>query len=476
MNTPHSDRGVSMIQAALLLPLLLMLLIAVVDLGRLGVARIVLELAAREGVATAALLPVDGDVSTRGCATASGGCAVFVTALTRINETAMTRASLIAGEPGSGASIELIPAHHYAPETYTGFDWQQAGIPPVHLNLGFLRPGEVVTFADGEQLNHSERPHGPSAGTGWPAPGEEMRAWLLISPLEVTMRARVRFFTPLLPTLTISTRAAAFFADRSASVPAAPVSCGDGVCGAGEECAECPGDCGTCAIAGCGNGVVEGSEQCESALDCTGGGTTPTGLTWSCTPPGTPAECTCAQSPAPPPPTPAPVCGDNFRHPNEQCDGTDDQSCALFCPAGSHQMHCGSDCTCDCHFCGDGAVDGPEQCERADECVARFGPPPPGHTYLCTSCACQTIPIPGGGPIGGGGGGTTPGGSGTHETGVGEGCGIRTYAGGQGAFCGGECPAEYTCQWREVGQLCHCAPSGGSSSEDREYSESLSRS
>lgn len=41
-----------------------------------------------------------------------------------------------------------------------------------------------------------------------------------------------------------------------------PASCPDGVCGAGEDCGNCPQDC---ACDDCGNGIIDGSEECDTA-------------------------------------------------------------------------------------------------------------------------------------------------------------------------------------------------------------------
>jgi hypothetical protein len=46
-----------------------------------------------------------------------------------------------------------------------------------------------------------------------------------------------------------------------------PVSCGDGICSAAEDCSSCSADCGACAS--CGNGTCEWGEDCAScASDC----------------------------------------------------------------------------------------------------------------------------------------------------------------------------------------------------------------
>jgi hypothetical protein len=95
-----------------------------------------------------------------------------------------------------------------------------------------------------------------------------------------------------------------------------PTVCGNGACDVGEDCGNCPGDCGTCGS--CGDGVCSASECQSCANDC--GGALDAG--------------TCVI---------APSCGDGF------CNGTEDCS---RCPGD-----CGT-CTC-----GDGAC-------TAGECTA----------------------------------------------------------------------------------------------------------
>ncbi|MEZ4368355.1 MAG: hypothetical protein R2939_19060 [Kofleriaceae bacterium] len=46
----------------------------------------------------------------------------------------------------------------------------------------------------------------------------------------------------------------------------AGAACGDGTCSAGETCARCPADCGTCDV--CGDGVCDPSERNVCVVDC----------------------------------------------------------------------------------------------------------------------------------------------------------------------------------------------------------------
>ena len=70
------------------------------------------------------------------------------------------------------------------------------------------------------------------------------------------------------------------------------------------------------------------------------------------------------------------VCGDNIagNTPSETCDGTDDSGCVTACrPPGAP-----NECTC----CGDGIIQGNEECESGADCSA--GQP-------CVGCVCQPV-------------------------------------------------------------------------------------
>lgn len=108
-------------------------------------------------------------------------------------------------------------------------------------------------------------------------------------------------------------------------------TCGDGTCDAGENCDDCPGDCGACeADPVCGDGTCDESEDCESCeADC--------------------GEC-----------EPTVECGDGICDASEDCQG------------------CESDCgACPTEICdngsdddGDGLADCADliDCARADNC------------------------------------------------------------------------------------------------------------
>ena len=133
------------------------------------------------------------------------------------------------------------------------------------------------------------------------------------------------------------------------------VSCGDGTCGAGEDCSNCKADCGVCP-ATCGDGICECNVTAAGVLeDCT-----------TCV-----ADCGVCQAP----------CGDGFCDQSadaELCD-TCPQDCntcpAPFCgdavcDAGDTCANCAADCGTCVPVCGDGACDAGEDCSS---CAADCG-------------------------------------------------------------------------------------------------------
>jgi cysteine-rich repeat protein len=139
------------------------------------------------------------------------------------------------------------------------------------------------------------------------------------------------------------------------------VACGDGILEGIEQCDDgntlsgdgCSSTCQTEACAGsssgcistaqCGNGKVEPSETCDDGNTLSGDGCSSTCQTeagWYCPTPGQP----CIQQ----------LCGDGIVEANEQCD------------LGAQNGVSGSSCTANCQLpgsCGDGLVQAPEQCD-----------------------------------------------------------------------------------------------------------------
>jgi len=119
--------------------------------------------------------------------------------------------------------------------------------------------------------------------------------------------------------------------------------CGNGVCDAGESRSDCPQDCddtpipfgdsavsSTAASGTCGDGIVEGLEQCEQGISCADSTKQCDLATCQCFSPAAPASSVSSVTP---------VCGNWILEPGEDCE------VGVCCPSG---QTCGVS-TCQCH-------------------------------------------------------------------------------------------------------------------------------
>ncbi len=167
---------------------------------------------------------------------------------------------------------------------------------------------------------------------------------------------------------------------------ARPADCGDGACGAGEDCWSCPVDCGAC----CGDGacVADHQERCDTCLadcgcgegercepaggacgpactgDCTGRACGDDGCGGTCGDCGAREACTqdgrCL---------PDPTCGDGACDGPETCaDCAQDCPCADTCDAQGRCVGCVPDCGA--AVCGDDGCGGPcGACGPDEQCT-----------------------------------------------------------------------------------------------------------
>ncbi|MFO0624223.1 MAG: hypothetical protein U0325_01285 [Polyangiales bacterium] len=152
-------------------------------------------------------------------------------------------------------------------------------------------------------------------------------------------------------------------------VPAGP-SCGDGMCGTGETCTSCPGDCGACPPR-CGDGMCGSGETCTNCPgDCgacpprCGDGMCSTGET--CT--NCPGDC--GACPA--------RCGDGMCGSGETCT-----NCPGDCGA------CPTTCTAtSCGACAENTACG--WCRTTNSCLARAGST--CADFVTSASSCTTTP------------------------------------------------------------------------------------
>lgn len=139
--------------------------------------------------------------------------------------------------------------------------------------------------------------------------------------------------------------------------------CGDGACNNGETKTTCPADC-----SGCGNGLLEGSEQCDDgALNTDTACATPAYHN----PPNTCSTCTnsCTVKIVT-----GPFCGDGL------CNNSETKT---SCPE-------------DCSGCGNGIVEGTEQCDNGGantntSCTVAYHNPPLTCSNCTTSCTLNIV-------------------------------------------------------------------------------------
>ena len=148
--------------------------------------------------------------------------------------------------------------------------------------------------------------------------------------------------------------------------------------------------CAVVDVLGCGDGVVQGSEQCDGGDDAACPG--------QCT-----SDCTCPH---------VPMCGDDHRDPGELCDGTDKVVCDNVTPGGNGI--CSPDCE-SCLRCGNNLIDqASEECDGPDDdacpnacradctCGCTFGDPAGCPATACCNSAthecCSPFPYPSGAP------------------------------------------------------------------------------
>ncbi len=124
-------------------------------------------------------------------------------------------------------------------------------------------------------------------------------------------------------------------------------------------------------IAVCGNGIIDTGEQCDGTNQGSCDPTNSDGYPYV----GCSSTCTCQYG----------YCGDyKLNGPNEECDHVDQDKIDWQCVDAGFDPISGYACNnCKCEKCGNGRLEGTEQCERP-------GDPCPGSSLICSlSCTCE---------------------------------------------------------------------------------------
>lgn len=407
----HFSRGLSILEAVVIIPLGLFISIALFDLATVGFVKVMLEFGAsaiaREAVANPA---IKADTTQAGCTANPGACQSFTGHLSSAMQAGDRYVRWAAAPSTETSRRTLVPMQMFHPNHFAGNSWNTTGIAMMGADMAIVRPGEGMLMLEEPATNtwgwvdHSLRRFGSGPGQGWPNPGERWDDLLKRLPVSAVICARVETF--VLGSFTVCGRQHAYYLGaRSANAaPGGPV-CSNAVCETGETCATCPQDCGACP-AGCGDGVCSGSETCETcSTDCgvcacgdgvcqqNGGGETSFSCCADCGSAGDGVCCSsenCASAPVdcfcPLNTMCNPLSGQCECVPNCPPDYCGYDGCGGYCQCPVGKACVGNTCLHPPGFCGDGTVDPDEQCETTSDCGIGTG--------ICVLCRCEAIPAP----------------------------------------------------------------------------------
>ena len=208
--------GATLVQFALVLPLLLIFVLAIMDVVRIFTAQALLNKGAADGV-HAAVMMSNLDLDYRGLnPTTSVDYSRFQEARRRVLSAAMSiPVSTLLSDPDTPSSMQL-----------QKFSMTDVGltqdVDPVVSGAGLIRPGERIKDVDDDTwIDHGTYP----PRTDGSAPNQSPEMLMQNFPVEVRLEAKIKIFsTPLLPflpqTLTIHSRAIGY---RELYVPKGPL-------------------------------------------------------------------------------------------------------------------------------------------------------------------------------------------------------------------------------------------------------------
>ncbi|MCB0332526.1 MAG: pilus assembly protein [Bdellovibrionales bacterium] len=375
-----SSLGATFVEAAVVLPLLIILLFFVIDVGRYAYTYVFLLRAAHVGADVFSKSVVEIDTDEEHCSgqPRPDDCQLYDRFFERAATQAIDAARTVAGVSASQAQTHLRPFTHYTDAE------QQYSLPSgsTQFDVAILRPGERALGSNGEYFDHPTRPFGTTSedNLGWPSPSQSWLSVLETHPVAVHLEASFRPIIPFLPELTVSAtqmayRRAGQFVEGAPPVPTAV--CGDDEIGSGEECdgdladGVCigihglTGRCVDCQCVWCGDGELNGIDECEPpGSTCSNGG--------QCT-----ETCKCIS------------CGNGRHDGGEDCDTSDPNGGNEVCQDDHDDQNavC-SDCVC--LYCGDGIKNNSEICD-GESGIGELGCESCNADCTCAQCGDGTI-------------------------------------------------------------------------------------
>lgn len=215
--------GATLIEAAIVMPLFVIFVLTVIDLGRYFLVYILLNHAAHEGVDFAAKLPMGVDLTEcpapaeRNCDAADptvwppqdppNVCDDYDRYVQLIVDRTLAQAQVVADSSQSDSWVKLLSLEHY-------YAAGQRCASHFTADVAFLRPGEKVraTLSDGShfEVSHLTRSFGGETGQGWPGGAEAWDGVLNTNPLQVTAMAEFHPVLPFFPNVIVQASQLAF--------------------------------------------------------------------------------------------------------------------------------------------------------------------------------------------------------------------------------------------------------------------------
>lgn len=205
-----------MLEAAISLPVFILLTLYFIDIARYCFVMLLLNYAARTGVTMAARSPVETMTDQVSCPSDNlAPCQEYNDLVDRIDQQVKGVARLV-----SDSGVQLVPFQVYRASDYQ--DPQISGsLQQKETTFPFLRPGEhAYRTTDGTYYDHPTRPWGTTNSTGWPKPGAT--TWdpiLETNPVVIHLEGQFRTLTPFLGPMNVRVTQYAFRRTGMASGP-----------------------------------------------------------------------------------------------------------------------------------------------------------------------------------------------------------------------------------------------------------------
>ena len=188
-----NERGVALMQFAIVFPLLILFIFGVVDFARFFTLQSILNKGAEDGARAAATMP-NLDIDLRGLTTADDDYKQFAEARRRVLTAAESYPeSTLVTDIDTPSPSKLIPFYM----TDSALSLAAGEQPPiVRAGAALIRPGERVEFGETQPYTWIEHQLFPP-GSGGVLPPQNMAALMKEFPVEVHVRATLNMILPL---------------------------------------------------------------------------------------------------------------------------------------------------------------------------------------------------------------------------------------------------------------------------------------